>query len=170
MEEETKEQTMMEMIREMKAQQENLINEKKVKAWKLPFSSRVNKSAAKKGYWTIIIIRNNGNLEFIKTLGFDGIVKIDGFPRIASIEYRLNYNGFPVLIIPEWSMKPFSPVEHREETVRDKMNIAGRRLVLASIEGEKIKPKMNGKMIGWIVLIGVVGIGAYYLLSKGGIF
>ena len=55
----------------------------------------------------------------------DGTIMVDGVPRISTIDYKLNYKGKPWVIIPEWSLKPFSSSENYEQTIKDKMNIEG---------------------------------------------
>ena len=141
------------------------------KPWKIPWGARVGKTAIKKGYATICIINENGGTRFIKAKVEDGTISIDGFPRLATADYCLSHNGKPFYIIPTWSMKPFSPVEHYAETEREKMNMAGRRVILAKLEREAIKPTGKGfGMIGWIILGAIVlGVG-YYLITGGKLF
>ena len=169
---ESKEESIRELLKQVRYNQVKLESEKKVKGWKIPFKGRVNKAKAAKGYATFQIIRNNGVIDFIKAPIEDGTARIDGFPRIATIDYKLTYKNSPYFIIPEWSMKPFSPVEHKEETERIKMDMIGRKLILSKLEGEQIKTKakMDGKVIGWVILIGVIGVGAWYLLKGGKLF
>ncbi len=167
--EEEKEPSIRELLQAIKDQNEK--EPVKPKEWKIPFKGRVNKMKANKGWATIQIIRNNGEMQFEKAPIVDGIVRVDKFPRIGTIDYKLSYKGKPFLIIPEWSMKPFSPVENYAKVEQDKMNIAGRRTVLATLEGEKIKGKgLGGNYIGWIILIVAVGAAAYYLFKGGKLF
>ena len=164
------EPTMAEMVKELYKQNAVMEDRKEVKTFKLPWSSRVNSRAAKVGYTSVLILRNNRNVEFIKAPIEDGTIIVDGIPRISTVDYTLNYKGKPFIIIPEWSLKPFSPTENYEQTVQDKMNVAGRKVVLAKLEKEIIKPKKGmGGMGGWILLI-VIVVGAAYMLLKGGLF
>jgi hypothetical protein len=163
-----------ETLKQLKIQQENIekiLKEKqeeekpKEKKFKLPWSARVGNSAAKKGYSTYLTIKNNGEVDFQKLPAKDGVVIIDGFPRIATIDHKLSYKGKPLYIIPEWSMKPFSAVENYEKTEIERMNIAGRRTILATLTNEKIKPKGNVGGLVYII-IGAVVIGGIYYLAK----
>jgi len=170
MEEQTqnKEESIKDMLGEIKKQQEQLLNNKEDKKWKLPWNARVSKGQASKGYATIQIIRNNGAIEFTKKQITDGIVEIDGFPRIATVDYKIHHKGSPWYIIPEWSMKPFSPVENYNETERDKMNMVGRRAILSRLVSDKLNPQKKGMgSMGWWIL-GIAGIVAIYFFSKGG--
>ena len=139
------------------------------KPWRIPFltkfKSNVGKKKIEKGWATIIIIRNNRNLTFTRAQVKDGIAIIDGFPRVCTVDHTLFFKRKPFYILPEWSLKPFSPEDNYAQTERDKMNIAGRRAVLATLETEKIKTKKDyGNMI-WIVL-GIIVIGGIYYFGK----
>jgi hypothetical protein len=167
MEEEKSEKTIREMLESIEKQNEILIEKKEVKEFKLPLLSRVFNFQAKRGYATIIIIRHNGVLDFRKVKISDGVVQIDGFPRISTIDYKLTHKGKPVFIIPEWSIKPFSPVENYEDSIKEKMNMVGRRTILSKLEGEKIVLKTPLGSKGWIILIIAVIAAGYYFIKGG---
>ena len=154
-----------EMLKEIINNQKGLVEEKKVRWWKIPWKARVTGRKAQKGWSTFMIINNNGEANFIKSQTKDGITIIDGFPRIATIDHKLSYRGKPLYIIPSWSMKPFSAVENYSETEKEKMNIAGRRAVLAVLETEKIKAKKDYGNLIWMVL-GIIIVGAGYYFGK----
>lgn len=139
--------------------------EVKTKKWKLPWKARVGNKKVEKGWSTIMIIRSNGATDFTKAQVKEGIAIIDGFPRIASIEHKLTYKGKPLYILPEWSLKPFSPEQNYSDMEKEKMNIAGRRAILSVLETEKIKPKANFGSMGWIIL-GIAIVGGLYYLAK----
>lgn len=144
--------------------------EKKPKKFKLPFSARISNARASKGYTTVQVIRNNGDMQITRMPIEDGTIIVDGIPRISTVDYKLNYKGKPWVIIPEWSLKPFSAAENYEQSVKDRMNVAGRKVILSKLEKEIIKPKKGlGGFGGWILLIVVVAVGGY-LLFKGGLF
>jgi len=163
--EEQKEPGVKDMLKEILDNQKGLEEEKKVKRWKIPFFARVSGRKAQKGWATIMVIKDNGEVEFIKNQIKDGVVNVDNFPRIATIDHKLAYKGKPLYIIPSWSMKPFSAVENYAQTEQEKMNIAGRRAVLSVLESEKIKQKKDFGSLGWI-LIGVVVVGAIWYFGK----
>jgi len=157
---------------------ENLPAEKEVKeestSWKIPFltkmKSNVGKKKVEKGWATIIIVRNNRNLQFTRSQIKDGIAIVDGFPRVCTVDHTLFFKNKPFYIFPEWSLKPFSPEENYAQTERDKMNMAGRRAVLATLETEKIKTKKDMGNIIWVVLGIIVIGGLYYFGKKSGWF
>jgi hypothetical protein len=146
--------------------------EKEVQHWKIPFLTRmksnVGKKRIEKGWATIIIIRNNRNLQFIRAQVKDGIAIIDGFPRICTADHTLFFKRKPFYIVPEWNLKPFSPEDNMDEAEKLKTAIAGRRAVLATLETEKIKVKKDwGNMVWVIAIIAIVGIGYYFGKQAG---
>ena len=165
------EPSVRELLEKVIENQNSLATEKKVSKWKLPWGARVGTGQVKKGWATFCLIRENGEVDFVKAPIDNLTAKIDGFPRLATPEYRLTHKNKPFYIIPSWSMKPFSPIENYNEVEKVKMHIAGRRVVLAQLEGEQIKPKGKGfGGMGWILLgIGVIAI-LYYLGKNAGWF
>src|SRR3990167_1592173 len=153
------------MLSEILENQRGLTEEKKISRWKLPWKARISERKAQKGWATIQVIKDNGEVEFVKIEIKDGTVKIDNFPRVATIDYKLSHKGKPFYIIPSWSMKPFSAVENYSNTEKEKMNIAGRRSVLAVLETQQIKTKKDFGSMWWIILAAVV-IGAIYYFGK----
>jgi hypothetical protein len=61
-----------------------------------------------------------------------------------------------VYIIPSWSMKPISMADNLAQAEQDKMNMSGRRAVLAALQSEKIKNKKDFGSFGWLILILIV--------------
>ena len=162
-------ENLKDLVKKLIDQNEMLMNTKQAKSWKLPWSAKVGKAQVKKGYATIEVIKNNGEVIHTRApVDEDGCIDIDGFPRIATAEHRLTHKGKPYYIFKEWSMKPISLVDQMAEDEKEKMNIFGRRLVLARFQTSTIKPKGKGfGIIGWIIL-GAVVIGAIYYLMNGG--
>ena len=141
---------------------------KKSKKFKLPFKAKLSKNNIKKNYVTVELIHENGNIEFLKTPINNGTIEIEGVPRISTTDYTIFYKGKPFIILPAWSMIPFSPVENYEQTVRDKLTTAGRRLIIERMKLDAIKAKKGSfGIIGWVFLgLAVLGVG--YFLIKGG--
>lgn len=164
---EPQKQTFKELLEKIVKQNEEIIEKKEAKPFKLPWGAKPSKKQVAKGFAIIEVIRNNGGVDFFKAPIVDGIVNLDGFPRITTIDYKLHHKFTPLYIIPEWSMKPFSPVENYSEVDKEKMNMAGRKLILARLVSEKINPAKKGLGGGWI-WFAVAGIAAIYFISQGG--
>jgi hypothetical protein len=158
-------------ISEMEKTIEELSTKSSNKKFKLPFRAKLSKVAIKKNFITILLIHENGNLQFLKTPIVNGTIDIEGVPRIATADYTTFYKGKPFMILPAWSLKPFSPADNYEDTVQKDLTTAGRRLILERMKLDAIKPKKMGfGIIGWVILgIAVVGVG-YYLIRGGKIF
>lgn len=162
----TEELGMKEMLSKILDEQKEIKEQTKQKGFKLPWKAKIGRKKAQKGWATIQVIRDNGEISFVRKHIEAGVVEIEGFPRVATVNHKLSYKGKPFYIIPTWSMKPFSPTDNYAETEKEKMNIAGRRAVLSALETEKIKGKKDfGNAIWaiWIILIAaIVGIGWYF--------
>lgn len=166
------EENLRDLIKDLKNTIENKdVAEQSAKEdnWKMPFFTKlkckVGKNKIDKGWATIQIVRNNGNVTFTKAQVKDGVAIIDGFPRACSVEHVLFYKRKPFYILPEWSLKPFSAAENYQQTEKERMNIAGRRAVLATLETEKIKTKKDFGSLGWVLVVAVV-VGAVWYLGK----
>lgn len=167
MEKKEKEPELKELIQKLVEQQDKLIEAKEIKEVKPKWSEKLSLGKMKKGWVQVLYIRNNGSVTFLKAPTKDGAIMIDGFPRIATIDYTLRYGKFPLLIVPEWSIKPFSPADNYEQSVKEEMNLAGRNLILAALQSEKITAKKSFGGMGWIIL-GIAGVALIWYLMKGG--
>ena len=164
MEEET---NVKDLLKKLVEQNQQIIEEKQSKPWKVPWKARVKPKQISKGFATVQVIRNNGSVDFYKCrVDEDGCVNIDGFPRLSTAEYRLVHKNTPWYIIPEWSMKPISLVDNYAETERDRMNVARRRVILGKLEREKIKGKKMGRSMIWWIVGGLIVLGVIYYFAK----
>jgi hypothetical protein len=169
--EEEKPQTLAEKIDKLIELNQKQIEEGSVKKWKLPFKARVGKRSAKRGFATFLVVKDNRNVDFIRLPIAEGTALLEGMPRAATSDYTLHYKGQPFYILPAWSLKPFSPTENYSETERDKMNVAGRRLVLSKLQSEQIAKKGGSWGWGaWIILGIIVLVAGWYLLKGGKLF
>lgn len=163
------EESVTDMLKEIKETIKQKEDAPKEKKWKMPwgdrFKSNVGKKKIAKGWATIQMIRSNGNITFTRAQVKDGIAIIDGFPRVCTIDHTLFYKRRPFYILPEWSLKPFSAAENYQATEKERMNIAGRRAVLATLETEKIKTKKDFGSFGWLLLVAIV-VGAVWYFGK----
>ena len=155
------------LLKEVLDKQKELVGDKQQektwKFWKLPRKARVSKVKTSKGWAGFILIKDTGAIDFAKAQVHDGIAIIDGFPRIASINHALTYKNQKVYIIPSWSMKPISMADNLAQSEQEKMNMSGRRAVLAALQTEKIKQKKDFGSLGWIILIAaIVGVVWYF--------
>jgi hypothetical protein len=147
-------------------------DKEKPKKFKLPFKGRVKGSRAKKGYVGVIRINENGVINATKELIEEQTLMVEGVPRLANPDYILNWKigtkTYPVVILPSWSVKPFSPSEDFKRSLTDGSNTAGYRLLLNRMKLSVVDDKKKGLgKLGWIFGAVVIGIIAYALISGG---
>jgi hypothetical protein len=142
---------------------------KKEKKFRLPFGRKVSKSQAKKNYILIIKINENGNIDFIKKQIDEQTIMEDGVPRLAGSQYIMYYKKMPVIILPSWSVKPFSPIEQYEKSLDDGSNKKGYKILMNKMQKEQtFGNKQISGIIKWIFGLGILGIIAYAFLTGGG--
>jgi len=157
-------------IKGMLKDKEEKNSKKKEKKFRLPFGKKVGKSQAKRNYVTVMKINENGNVDFIKKQIEDQTFMIDGVPRLGTPDYVLRWKNNPLVIIPSWSVKPYSPAIQFERSLNDGSNTKGYAILLARMQNEQISGnKQMGGLVKWILGLGLIGIIAYALVTGGGV-
>lgn len=130
----------------------------KVKKFKLPLKARVSKRKLKDGYITVMVGRDNKNVDFVKAKMEDGTYKLDGESYHTTDEDSiLSYKGKPLIVQPKKGLNPINILKGNNETY-------GHKYIMAKMKTDLIKPKKGGaKVLIWIVVIAIVG----YVLMKG---
>ena len=169
---EEKEKSLHELVKEMHEKtvaEETTKKEAKKRTFKIPFKGKVNKAKAKKGYTTVLLIKENRNVDFVKYPIDEQTFMHDGAPRIATAEETLWYKGKPFLILPNWSTKPFSPTDNYQGTIQKQYGAQGARLLYNRMNMELIKAKksISGMLVIGII-IGLIALG--YFAYQGGLF
>ena len=139
---------------------------KKEKKFKLPSKARLNRKNLKDNYVTVLYLKNNRTAEFMKLPIDESSTMVNGIPRIATADEVLYLDGkTPLIIQPEWSVKPFSPSDNYEEAVKMQLTSEGYTVLINRMKKEAIATKK--KMPGWIiiVIIAVIGIAGFFLLG-----
>lgn len=147
---------------------EQLNKSPETKKWKMPWSGKLSKGKAKNGWVTIIHIKDNRNLEFMKVPLDEQTATIDGCPRIVTPDDVLYHKGKPVVIFPSWSVKPISVTSNYDETIKEKYRSTGYKLLLNKMKKEVIE---NKKSISGGLIFGIIAvvIAAGYFAYKGGL-
>lgn len=166
-EEESNEKSLKEILMEMN----NKLDDKKEKSkpFRLPFGSKVGKRAAKNGWATYLIINDNKTVAFKKFPIIEETVMINGVPRTALPDEVLYYKGKPFIIQPVWGVRPFNASKNLDESIMEKNNANGWRLLLNRFESQGLKVKKS--IPPWLIVAGIaiLGAGAYFAF-KGGLF
>jgi len=157
--------TLKDEIRELKETIEET-SQKKEKKFKLPWKARISNRKLRENYVTVMTINENRGVDFKRVQIKDQAVMVDGIPRLATGDEILIYKKKPLMIVPSWSVNPFSPKENYEQSVKENMNTNGYRILLSIMKSELISTKKKlglGLTIGGIVLLGIIA----YALFKG---
>jgi len=142
---------------------------KKKKKFMLPFGKKVGRVQAKKNFVTIMKINENGNINFKKTQIQSQVFMEDGVPRLGTPDYVLRWKNNPMVILPSWSNKPFSPSEKFNESLDDGSNIKGHKILLAAMHEESLgKKKQMGNLLKIVLGLALAGVIGYAFLTGGG--
>lgn len=142
----------------------------KTKKFNYPFGKKVGKSQRKKNYVTVIIPYENGSIDIKKYQIEDQTIIHDKIPRLApNAAVMLDRKGNPVLILPNWSVSPFSPLEHYKQSLVEGSNAKGYKILMAKMKSETTeKKKMKvGKVGLWIFGLLIVLIIVWAIASGG---
>ena len=148
---------------------DKLDESKKKKKFKMPLNVRMSKGRfRKKNYAIVQTIKTNGSVDFKVLEIKDNTIQVGDVYHDASADYVLRYRNYPMLIIPEWNIKPFTPRENLEEAIKEGSLTSTEKFILARLKMDMIKPKMqmNFKVI---LIVIAVGIGALVVLNQMGI-
>ena len=147
---------------------DELIEQKKVKKFKMPYSAKLGKSKIKKGYVIVQYINENREVTFFKKPIEEGTIMHNETPHLANAKCMLSYKGKPMLIVPSWSIEPFSPQQNMDDAERLKSLSIGYRYVFNRMKNSLISAK---KKMSWAVVIGGIAVIILlgYLISTGGL-
>ena len=140
------------------------------KKFRFPFGKKVGRGQRKKNFVTILLLNENGTYDFKKYQISDQTILHDTIPRIASAGHVMfDKKGNPLIILPNWSLEPFSPLEHYQKSLIGGSNTTGFKLLMAKMQKEQLssKTQMSG-MAKWIIGAGLAAIIGYALLTGGG--
>jgi len=142
----------------------------KEKKHRYPFGKKVGKSQKKKNYITIELINENGTVDFKKYQIIDQTVMHDTVPRLAAAGHILrDRKGNPLIILPNWSVEPFSPLEHYNKSMVNGSNAKGYKLLMARMQSEKVETKKNmAGWIKWVIGLALLGIIIFAIVTGGG--
>ena len=154
-------------IKKLMTDQKEGIKEKK---FRFPFGKRVGRSQKKKNYVTILLLNENGVYDFKKYQITEQTIMHDLIPRLATAGHVMfNKKGNPLVILPEWSVDPFSPKSHFDKSLEDGTNIKGFAILMNKMKSEQISAKKTmGNLFKWIIGAAVAAVIGYALVTGGG--
>ena len=152
-------------IKEILSQSKEKEKEKK---FRFPVGEKVGKSKAKKGYVTVIKINENGYLDFKKEQIKEQTIMVDGIPRLATPQYVLHWKKNPVVILPSWSVEPFSPEQDNRMSLVNGTNIKGFSVLMSKMKTETVNAKKTmGGTWKWLIGLGIAAVIGYAIITGG---
>ncbi|KKN18653.1 hypothetical protein LCGC14_0953680 [marine sediment metagenome] len=142
---------------------------KKHKKFRLPLKAKISNRKMREGYVTVLIIRDNRNIDFVKEPIIDSTFKLNDTIHALEDKNVFFYKGKPFIIQPKKKLTQYSP-ENKviEKDPLDCPNETyGQKYVMARMESDKLTLK---KQLGWGMSIGVliiVGIIGYSIFTGG---
>jgi hypothetical protein len=141
----------------------------KEKKFKFPFGKKVGRSQRGKNYVTVILVNENGVIDFKKYQIEQQTIMHDLIPRLATAGHVLwDKKGNPVIILPNWSVEPFSPLDHYQKSLLNGSNSKGYKILMARMQSERVegKKKMPG-WLPWVLGLILVGIIVFAIVTGG---
>jgi len=142
----------------------------KEKKFRYPFRKKVGKTQRKRNFVTTLVINENGTCDFSKYQINEQTILHDLIPRLATAGHLLfDKKGNPLIILPNWSVEPFSPLEHYKETMIDGSNTKGYKILMSRMLSDKVDAKKQmGSVIKWVLGLGLAAIVIYAFVTSGG--
>lgn len=157
-------------IKDIKKLVRNATEEKdKKKKFRFPFGKRVGRGQKKRNYLTVLVINENGIYDFKKYQINEQTIMHDLVPRLATTDYVLfNKKGNPMVILPSWSVEPFSLKENFEKSLEEGSNKKGFQILMSKMKSEAVNPKKQmAGALKWIIGLVIAAIIGYALLTGG---
>ncbi len=152
-------------------EEEKILTKKSGRFFKTPVKIKAGaKKKIKQNKILLLKVSPLGNImpEWVKLA--DNMVwnKDAGAYQVAHAKYILQFMGkYPCMIVPEWSMKPFSPRKNMDDQTSEEQEMIFMQkfiIKVAKMEALDLKKKgLGGKNVIWIGLIVIV---ALYMLMK----
>ena len=147
------------LLEEKREKEKKLYKERK---FKLPSKAKVSKTKSMKGYITVMTIKDNRTVDFVRKQIIGNTIKLtEGEPLSISAlksEDLFLYKGKPLLIQPKSHLNPWNPLTEKNETY-------GQALVMARMEGDKLITKKGFGKLGWVFGAVVLAIIAYSFIT-----
>jgi len=144
-------------------------HKEKKKKFKIPFGKKIGTGQKKKNYVTLIKINENGQMKFDKVQIKGQSFMEEKIPRLATSQYVMYYKKNPFIILPSWSVEPFSPTKNLEESLTNGSNTKGYAILLEKMKQEQLgsKKEISGivKVVIGLIFAAIIG----YAFISGGV-
>lgn len=141
----------------------------KEKKFKMPYKIRLfGRFRVKQNYAIVLLIRTNGSAKITMVKIADDTIRIKDKVYDASADYIMRYKRYPLIIITEWNIEPFSPKDNYQKAVDKGTLTSAEKVILNTMRNDAIKPKWSGNW-GAILIVIAVLVGGALLLNKLGL-
>src|SRR3972149_1020804 len=164
----SEETSLKDTLKEIHSKLDELSEKKEVKKWDVSWWNRLTSGRANKNWVLICYIQENKGVSFVKARIDEGVILINGIPHTVSSDEILFYKKLPFIIVPSWSIKPFSAHQNLQETKESGNSSLGWEYIMNYAKKTEIKSVKNAGMIMWIIIGLVVLGGGYYFIKIGG--
>ena len=140
------------------------------KPFKVPFGLRMGAPGKiKKNYALMLRIKTNGTLkpEWTQIVDEMVYVKENNTYHLASANYVLKWGKFPVIILADWSLRPFNPVENYTDTVKSNELSAPQKVVIEAVKRAQLEMKVKkGFDAKWLIWIAIGAIILFVVITQ----
>ena len=133
------------------------------------FWRNASKLQVRKNWVNIIYIQDNKSIRILKARIDENVIMIDNIPHTVNAADIMLHKGKPTIIVPSWSIKPFSPEQNLKETEENGNLTLGWEYIMNYLKKTEIKAVKNIGIMMWII-VGLIVIGGGYYLIKSGLF
>lgn len=166
-------QTLKQKLEDLTKRIDELSDEEKkqkTKKFKIPSRFRVKKSERKKNWITVLTVYENGHGSWNKMKIDDQTIMVDGVPRLATAQHVIDTGKEKIIVLPSWSVEPFTPKKHFEESMKDGSNKRGYAILLEKMKKEMISAKKPlPSWVKWIFPLVIGAIIVYAFVTGGGV-
>ena len=118
------------------------LNKVKEKKFRYPFGKKVGRKQRKRNFVTVLVINENSTIDWKKYQINEQTVMHDLIPRLATAGHILfDKKGNPLIVLPNWSVEPFSPLDHYEKSMINGSNTKGYKILMAKILSSNVDAK-----------------------------
>ena len=135
--------------------------------WK--FWENLTRGNIKRGWVNIVYISDNKNIRILKAPIDENVIMIDNIPHVINASDIYLHKNKPTIIVPAWSIKPFSAEQNLKDTKEAGNSTLGWEYIMNYLKKTEIKAVKNMGVMIWIIC-GIIAIGGIYYLIKSGLF
>lgn len=141
-------------------------NNKKKKEKVVKFK-RISNAKLKNNYVLVILLKTNKQVEARVLPIKDNLIylKDNETFHIASTDFVMRYKKLPMIILPEWDLKPLSVDELMGKAIQDKSLAFPQKIIIQAMKQAQLMPKKKGISVGLVIGI-ILAIAGVVVISQ----